>query len=134
MKANRRRDGEPSSRGGPAPTTADGPPVLARTVLALPAGDSLDDLVGRHVLALPQGESARGVSSSWDGAARVTARMTALGCYLELQVHRDQCLCRVRHVLQGNAVSRQLASATAGQLPEAVAKAALIACLGMEPG
>jgi hypothetical protein len=113
-------------------TTADATPTLAAAILKLPAGPQLDELVGRVVLRLNQPAQARGVSTSWRGARQVVARLTALGFYLEMQVHADSCLCRVLRVLSVPALAQQLASAQAPRFPEAVAKAAAVACLEME--
>jgi hypothetical protein len=97
------------------------------------AGPALDDMLGRSVLFPGLDVPAPGVSTSWDGARQLVERLTALGCYLEAQVHADRCLCRVLRVLSGNVVAKQLASVEAATLPEAVAKAALLACLEMQP-
>jgi hypothetical protein len=134
MSGQRNRRG-PSASEPPlasAGTTADATPTLAGAVLKLSAGPALDDVVGRLVLRLGQPAKARGVSTSWQGARLVTDRLTKLGCYLEVQVHADSCLCRVLRVLPGAALAQQLASSQAPRLPEAVARAAAMACLEME--
>lgn len=114
-------------------TTADATPSLSEAVRKLPAGHALDELVGRTVLGLARPEKAHGVSTSWEGARRVVERLTALGFYTQFQVHSDQCFCEVLRVLDGAAVAKQLAVAEAPALPEAVAKAAVLACLEMQP-
>ena len=50
-----------------------------------------------------------------------------------MQVHLDRAYCEVLRVLEGAAVAKQLAVADGPALPEAVAKAAVIACLEMQP-
>ena len=50
-----------------------------------------------------------------------------------MQVHADQCFCEVLRVLEGAAVAKQLAIADGPTLPETVAKAAVVACLEMQP-
>src|SRR5436305_6224081 len=87
-----------------APTTADSMPTLGAAVLGLKAGQALDELVKRSLPGLTAAEKGCGFSTSWVGAARVVARLTRLGCYLELQVHENSCICRVLRVLPGNAV------------------------------
>jgi hypothetical protein len=129
----RRRGRGPDRRATNPPTTADATPTLASALRGVAAGPPLDELVARSLGRLGHPLPAAGLSTTWEGASRVCQAMTALGCYLETQVHADRCLCRVLRVLQGNAVSKQLSSADAGQLPEAVARAALLACLEMEP-
>jgi hypothetical protein len=134
MSTNTPRRGTSAGHAGPpARTTADATPSLAAAVRALTAGRSLDELVGRTVLGLPRPESAHGVSTSWDGARQVVGRLTDLGCYVQVQAHKDRCYCQVLRVLEGAAVAKQLAAAEAPTLPEAVAKAAVVACLEMQP-
>jgi hypothetical protein len=50
-----------------------------------------------------------------------------------MQVHADRAYCEVLRVLDGAAVAKQLAIADGPALPETVAKAAVIACLEMQP-
>ena len=114
-------------------TTADATPSVSAAIRKLSAGHALDEMVGRSVLGLARPERAHGISTSWDGIRRVVDRLTTLGCYLQIQVHANQCFCEVLRVLEGAAVAKQLAVADAPQLPEAVAKAAVIACLVMQP-
>jgi hypothetical protein len=90
-------------------------------------------MVGRTVLFPGLDVPAPGVSTTWEGARQLVERMNVLGCYVEAQLHADRCLCRMLRVLSGNVVSKQLASVEAPSLPEAVAKAALLACLEMQP-
>ena len=114
-------------------TTADATPSVSIAIQKMSAGHALDEMVGRTVLGLARPERAHGVSTSWEEMRRVIARLTTLGCYLQIQVHANQCFCEVLRVLEGAAVAKQLAVADAPQLPEAVAKAAVIACLEMQP-
>jgi len=116
-----------------AHSTADATPSLSAAIRNLTAGTALDDMVGRTVLGLTRPETARGISTSWDGVRRIVERLTALGCYVQIQVHADQCFCEVLRVLDGAAVAKQLAIADAPRLPEAIAKAAVVACLEMQP-
>lgn len=122
------REPQPSSR-----TTADATRTLAAMVQGLSAGPALDEQVGRAFARMGQAIDARNVSTSWTGAQQLVQRLTELGYYLELQTHAGRCLCRVLRVLKGNAISKQLASTDAPALPEAVAKAALLALLETEP-
>jgi hypothetical protein len=114
-------------------TTADATPSLSAAIRKMTAGPALDEMVGRTVLGLARPESAHGISTSWNGMQRVVDRLTTLGCYVQMQVHADQCFCEVLRVLEGAAVAKQLAVADGPGLPEAVAKAAVVACLEMQP-
>jgi hypothetical protein len=127
----RRRGSDKQSRS--AHTTADATPTLSAAILAMPAGAALDELVGRSVLGLAQPGRPRGFSTTWEGVRQVVARLTKLGCYVQVQIHADRSVCQVMRVLEGAAVAKQLAHAAAGETPEAVAKAAAIACLQMQP-
>jgi hypothetical protein len=117
----------------PKGTTADVTPTLAAAVRAIPVGPSLDDMVARALGRLGYSLPAAGLSTTWEGVGRLVVALTTLGCYLETQVHADRCLCRVSRVLKGNAVAKQLASAEGPHVSEAVARAAILACLEMEP-
>jgi hypothetical protein len=97
------------------------------------AGAALDELVGRSVLGLAQPGRPRGLSTTWDGARQVVAGLTKLGCYVQVQIHAGRSVCQVMRVLEGAAVAKQLAHAEGAEPPEAVAKAAAIACLQMHP-
>jgi hypothetical protein len=96
-------------------------------------GHTLEQQIGRAFTRLGQPFDPAGVSTSWSGAERLVQRLTALGCSLEIQVHERHCRCRVLHVLKGNALAKQLALMEAAALPEAVAKAALLSLVAMEP-
>jgi hypothetical protein len=102
-------------------------------VRGIKPGPGLDVQVGLAFTRMGETVSTEGSSTTWDGAQRLVECLTRLGCYLELQMHANRCLCRVLRVLKGNAISKQLASAEAPTLPEAVAKAALLTLLEMEP-
>jgi hypothetical protein len=97
------------------------------------AGPVLEEQLNRAFTRLGHPFTASGVSTSWSGAERLVRRLIELGCYLEMQTHADHCVCRVLRVLKGNALSKQLASMNAPALPEAVAKAALLTLVEMEP-
>jgi hypothetical protein len=114
-------------------TTADATPSLSAAIRNLSVGHALDELVGTTVFGLSQPAAAHGISASWKGSRRIIERLVKLGCYVQLQVHADQCFCEVLRVLDGAAVAKQLAIAQAPELPEAVAKAAVVACLEMHP-
>ncbi|HZY83789.1 MAG TPA: hypothetical protein VFE78_03095 [Gemmataceae bacterium] len=129
MGSNQRRGPDRN----PARTTADATLTLAAAVRALAAGPALDGRLTQALARLGQRLDAAGLSTTWEGAGRVVACVTKLGWYLETQVHAGDCLCRVAQVLRGNAVAKQLASAQAATLPEALAKAALLAALEAEP-
>jgi hypothetical protein len=129
--SSRRPNPEPSR--STSQSTADATPTLASALRAIAAGPALDQQVQRAFASLGHRLNAGGLSTTWAGAQQLTTCLTALGCYLETQVHANRTLCRVLRVLPGNAVAKQLASAEAAQLPEAIARAAVLACLEMEP-
>lgn len=114
-------------------TTADATPALAGMIQGLNAGAMLEQQISRAFVRLGQPFDAAGVSLSWSGAERLVKRLTALGCFLEIQTHANHSHCRVLHVLKGNAVAKQLASMQAPSLPEAIAKAALLTLVEMQP-
>jgi hypothetical protein len=134
MSSNPRKRGaasrkdEESSR-----TTADTTPALVGIIEHMNAGAALEHQLSRAFSRLGQPFDAAGVSLSWTGAERLVKRLNALGCYLEIQTHPDHCCCRVLHILKGNAIAKQLASMTGPSMPEAVAKAALLTLLEMQP-
>ncbi len=130
--SRRSASGSDPSR-SPARTPADATPTVAAAVRAVPAGPALDAMVARALARLGQSLSAPGLSTTWEGVGRLTGALTVLGCYLETQAHADRSMCRVLRVLKGNAVAKQLASADAPQMSEAVARATVLACLEMEP-
>jgi hypothetical protein len=132
MSSNPRRTNSERSR-STSQTTADATPTLAAALQGIAAGPALDQIVQRAFERLGHRLPPGGLSTTWEGAQQLTASLTALGCYLETQVHADRALCRVLRVLQGNAVAMQLAGAEAPRLPEAVARASVLACLEMEP-
>jgi hypothetical protein len=113
--------------------TADATPSLSAAIRGLTAGPELDKMVAETVLGLARPEKAKGISASWDGIHKIVQRLTALGCYVQMQVHADQCFCEVLRVLEGAAVAKQLAVVDGATLPEAVARAAVLACLEMQP-
>jgi hypothetical protein len=117
----------------PSRTTADATPALAGLIENMSPGASLENQLSRAFSRLGQPFEAAGVSLSWTGAERLVKRLTALGCYLELQTHEGYCCCRILHVLKGNAIAKQLASMQATSLPEAIAKAALLTLVEMQP-
>jgi hypothetical protein len=94
------------------------------------AGDELDDLVGRFVLHTDPAR-ARGASTTWEGAGHVAAALTALGCDLVTRIGAERSLCRVSRVEGPDRAVRELATAEGATLPEALARAALLACLEM---
>jgi hypothetical protein len=116
-----------------ARTTDDSTPTLAGIIEGMSAGAKLEHELNRTFQRLGQPFDAAGVSLSWTGAERLVRRLNALGCYLELQAHNDNCTCRILHVLKGNALAKQLATMRAPSLPEAIAKAALLALVEMQP-
>jgi hypothetical protein len=133
MSSKQRRSSGRGPARDPARTTANATLTLAAGVKAMAAGPALDGHLAQALLRLGRRLDAAGLSTTWAGAGRVADCVTALGWYLETQLHADSCLCRVAQVLRGNAVAKQLASAQAATLPEALAKAALLAALGAEP-
>ncbi len=134
MSTNPRKRGASSRRDREASrTTADATPSLAGIVQAMRGGSALDDHVSRAFARLGHQLYTPGISTTWVGAQQLIEALTALGYFVELQTHADRCLCRVLRVLKGNAISKQMASTEAPSLPEAVAKAALLALLETEP-
>ncbi len=113
--------------------TADATPSLSAAIRGLEAGPALDNMVAQVVFGLARPEKAKGISTSWDGSRKIVERLTALGCYVQMQVHANQCFCEVLRVLEGAAVAKQLAVVDGATLPEAVARAAAMACLEMQP-
>jgi hypothetical protein len=129
----RRRIASASQTQSGSRTTADATRTLAGMVQAMRAGSELDEQIGRAFDRMGQSIDTQHLSTSWHGAQQLVQRLTDMGYYLELQTHSNRCLCRVLRVLKGNAISKQLASTDAPSLPEAVAKAALLALLETEP-
>jgi hypothetical protein len=114
-------------------TTSDANLSLSEGVRRLGAGHVLDEMVGRSVLGLVRPQDAHGISTSWRGIRRIVDRLTKMGYYVQMQVHADRAFCEVLRVLDGAAVAKQLAFADGTALPETVAKAAVLACLEMQP-
>lgn len=134
MSSNPRKHGDSSRKDDDASrTTADATPAVAGIVDNMSAGAALEHHLSRAFARLGQPFDAAGVSLSWTGAERLVKRLNALGCYLDIRTHADHCSCRVLHVLKGNAVAKQMANMAAPSLPEAVAKAALLTLLEMQP-
>ncbi|MHB1423886.1 MAG: hypothetical protein ACYC3I_11955 [Gemmataceae bacterium] len=133
MNSNPRKRGASSSKEDSSRTTADAAPALASMIESMSAGADLEGQLRRAFDRLGQPFDAAGVSLSWMGAERLVKRLTALGCYLEMQTHAGHSYCRILQVLKGNAIAKQMASMRAPSLPEAVAKAALLTLVVMEP-
>jgi hypothetical protein len=114
-------------------TTNDATLSLSESVRRMSAGPTLDGMVAQIVFGQPRAEGLSGISGSWRGTRQIVNRLTKLGCYVQMQVHADHAFCEVLRVLEGAAVAKQLAVAEGPALPEAVAKAAVIACLEMQP-
>ena len=132
MSTTPRRRGA-NSRPGEQRSTADATPSLASTVRGMNPGYALEQRIARAFTSLGQPFDPAGVSTSWSGAERLVQRLTALGCSLEIHAHEGHCRCHIHHVLKGNALAKQLAIMEAASLPEAVAKAALMALSAMKP-
>jgi hypothetical protein len=122
-----------SRRPGSSHTTAGATPTLSAAITSMTAGAALDDLVGRAVLGWGPTHRGQGLSTSWEGTRKLVGRLTSLGCSVQLQIQADRTVCQVLRVLDGAAVAKLLAQAEAAEAPEAVAKAAAIACLQMQP-
>ncbi|HEY7310528.1 MAG TPA: hypothetical protein VH643_14285 [Gemmataceae bacterium] len=118
---------------GPSRTTADATPTVIGMIQSMKAGPKLEERLSRAFTLLGHPFTASGVSTSWSGAERLVRRLTTLGCYVEIQTHADHCLCKILRILKGNALSKQLASMDAPSLPEAIAKAALLTLVEMQP-
>jgi hypothetical protein len=108
-------------------------PNLAGLIRDMHPGYALEQHIGRAFNRLGQPFDPADVSTSWSGVERLVQRLTAWGFVLLLQVQEHQCRCRILLVLEGNALAKQLASMEAVALPEAVAKAALLTLVEMEP-
>jgi hypothetical protein len=104
-------------------------------IQSMSPGDALDRQVSRafsrhgDTIHSPPG----GLSTTWTGAQQLVESLTRMGYYVEMQTHSNHCVCRVLRVLKGNAIAKQLASVEAASLPEAVAKAALLTLVEVEP-
>lgn len=134
MNRNSRKDSASSPKNEETSrTTADSTPALAGVIENMSAGANLEHQLSRAFGRLGQPFDAAGVSLSWTGAERLVKRLNALGCYLEIQTHDAHCCCRVLHLLKGNAIAKQLANMHAPSLPEAIAKAALLSLMEMQP-
>jgi hypothetical protein len=134
MNSNPRKSGSSArKKNEEARTTAHATPTLAGMIRTLSAGPSLEQQLSRAFTRLGQPFDTDGVSRSWAGAERLAKRLMGLGCYLEMQTQSSRCHCRVLRVLKGNALAKQLASMEAPSLPEALAKAALLTLVEMEP-
>lgn len=134
MNGNSRKRGASSRKSEQdSRDTADATPALAGMIQGLSAGAMLEQQLSRAFVRLGQPFDTVGVSLSWNGAERLVKRLTALGCYLEVQTHADHTHCRILHVLKGNAIAKQLANMQAPSLPEAIAKAALLTLVEMQP-
>jgi hypothetical protein len=134
MSTNPQRRGANARPGeGPARTTAEATPKVAGVVRDMNPGHALEQQIGIAFTRLGQPFDPAGISTSWSGAERLVQRLTALGCSLDIQVQERRCRCRILRVLKGNAVAKELASMQAAALPEAVAKAALLTLMAMEP-
>jgi len=114
-----------------SPTAANTTPSLNTAVLAMGPGKALDELVERSVLRGSAPGQARGSTTSWEGAQVIVKRLTALECGLRLQVQSGAYNCSVFRIL-GSEEEKELAEAEAHNLPEAVAKAAILACILLE--
>ncbi|MFL5244402.1 MAG: hypothetical protein ACJ8FY_20065 [Gemmataceae bacterium] len=111
-----------------SPTAANTTPSLNTAVLAMTPGKALDELVERSVLRGTAPGKARGSSTSWEGAQVIVNRLTELGWGLRLQLQSGRWYCSVFRLLE-NEEMKELTEAEAGNLPEAVAKAAILACI-----
>jgi hypothetical protein len=134
MSSNpRKRNATPRKSEQDSRTTADATPALIGVIQGMSAGASLEQHISLAFMRLGQPFDAAGVSLTWTGAERLVKRLTALGFYLEIQTRAGHAHCRILHVLKGNAIAKQLASMEAPSLPEAVAKAALLTLVEMQP-
>lgn len=116
---------------GNSRTAANTTPSLNAAILAMAPGTPLDELVERSVLRGTAPGKARGSTASWEGARIIVHRLASLGCILNLEVHPESCRCTVHRAAEGG-VLKELAEAEAFNLPEAVAKAAILACILLE--
>ena len=133
MNNPRKRGSNPRNNTPNARTTAHAAPALAGMIQSLSAGPVLEKQLATAFTRLGQPFDTTGVSTSWTGAEQLAKQLAKLGCYLEMQSHAGRCFCRVLRALKGNAIAKQLASMEAPSLPEAVAKAALLSLVEMEP-
>jgi hypothetical protein len=132
MSTNPQRRGANARPGeGAARTTAEA--TVPGMIRDMNPGYALEQQIGRAFTRLGQPFDPAGISTSWSGAERLVQRLTALGCSLDIQVQERHCRCRIFRVLKGNALMKQLASIEAAALPEAVAKAALLTLVAMQP-
>jgi hypothetical protein len=114
----------------PVPPPGETPAPTLLVAIRNMVGADLDELVGRFVLhANPA--AARGASTTWEASRHVVAALTALGCDVLTRISAGRCLCRVSRVEGPKGAVRELATAEGAALPEALARAALLACLEM---
>jgi hypothetical protein len=113
-------------------TTADATPTLTAAVQAMKAGAQLDELVARTVLPNRAAGKSRTLSTTWDGAHQVISRLTEIQCHVQLHVHGGSTVCTVLRMPDKASKGEQLAVAECPTLPEAVAKAAVLACLQLQ--
>ncbi len=116
-----------------ARSTSDATSALAGMIRSMSAGPALDEQLSRAFARLSHQMYSPGLSTTWAGTQQLIESLTRLGYYVEVQAHADHCHCRVSRVLKGNAIAKQLASTDASSLPEAVAKAALLTLVEVEP-
>lgn len=120
-----------ANRSSNSRTAANTTPSLNSAILAMGPGTTLDELVERSVLRGTVPGKGRGCSSSWDGARAVINRLNSMGYVVRIQVQAELTFCEVLKPSQDEAMS-EIAAAEAFNFPEAVAKAAILACIHME--
>ncbi len=113
----------------PPPGNAPAAPNLLVAIRKM-SGDPLDELIGRFVLHT-EPVRARGASTTWEGAGRVAAALLTRGCDVVTRLSAGQCFCRVSRAEGPKGATRELATAEGATLPEAVCRAALLACIAL---
>jgi hypothetical protein len=112
-------------------TAANTTPSLHAAILAMTPGTRLDDLVERSVLRGTAPGKAHGSTASWEGSRVIVNRVINLGFSVQLQILHNGCRCSIQRPGE-NEETKEIAEAEALNLPEAVAKAAILACIWLE--
>ena len=112
-------------------TAANTTPSLHAAVLAMTPGTRLDDLVERSVLRGTAPGKAHGSTASWEGSRIIANRLSSLGFNIQLQILPNSCHCSVLRPGEDEGI-KEIAEADALNVPEAVAKAAILACIWLE--
>jgi hypothetical protein len=112
-------------------TAANSTPSLNAAILAMPPGTRLDELVERSVLRGTAPGKAYGSTASWEGSRVIANRLISLGFVVRVQISQNACHCSILRPGEDKEL-KEIADADAFNLPEAVAKAGILACIWLE--